>query len=70
MIKKLAIAAAFMASTMIAVPTAQAGSRGACMSKYMDDLIECGGTLSCEMWADITYYQCIQALNAELEPDV
>lgn len=69
MLKKIAVAATFAASTLIGVPAASAGSPGACMSKYMDDLIECGGVTSCEMWADVVYIQCIQGLHDGIDPE-
>lgn len=70
MIKKLIVATTFAASMLVAVPTANAGSAGACMAKYQSDLEACNLSIPCEMWADVMFAQCMQDLYAGIDPDV
>ena len=68
MIKKLAVAVTFAASSLIVVPTANASS-GVCMMQYQENLAACNGDTTCEMWADIVFTQCLQDQYAGIDPE-
>ena len=66
MIKKLTLAATFAAAALATATSADARNM-VCMMKYEEDLAACQGNTQCEIWADIMFNQCLQALADSIE---